>query len=55
VPVWHYESTCIFSVKSAYKLAFDTQRWAQFNSGNSGTGDFFFFLTVNGRSSAFAL
>jgi hypothetical protein len=26
VPVWHYESTCIFSVKSAYKLAFDTQR-----------------------------
>jgi ribonuclease HI len=39
LPAWHYESTGIFSVKSAYKLAFDIQRSSRFNSGNSRTGD----------------
>jgi hypothetical protein len=39
VPAWHYESTGVFSVKSAYKLAFNIQRETHFNSSNSGTGD----------------
>jgi hypothetical protein len=35
----HYESTGVFNVKSAYKLAFNIQRATHFNSGNSGIGD----------------
>ena len=38
-PVWHYEKNGIFSIKSAYRLAFDLSRKAHLNSGSSSTGD----------------
>lgn len=39
VPACHFENSGLFTVKSAYKLAYDLANNTQFNSGSSNTGD----------------